>query len=113
MTGPPSVAYCRRVMREHARSFYFATRLLPVPKRRAIEALYAFFRCVDDAADEGNAAREERRERLHAFRGAVLAMISRSPAGAAEPWFDALARAFERYALDPQPLFELIDGCES
>jgi phytoene synthase len=85
---------------------------LPLQKRRGIEALYAFFRCVDDAVDEGNVSNEDRRARLQRFRDAV-GSLARSSAGCFEPWFPALSSAFERYELDTQPLLELIDGCES
>jgi phytoene synthase len=112
MSRARSATYCRGVMRHHARSFYFATRLLPVEKREAIEALYAFFRCVDDAADEGNAGIETRRTRMQAFRRAVESLHG-GPDACDEPWFDALARAYMRFAIDRRPLLELIDGCES
>ncbi len=112
MSRVKSAVYCRQVMRHHARSFYFATRLLPAAKRDAIEALYAFFRCVDDAADEGNAAITTRRARLHAYRRAVESLHG-GPDACEEPWFDALSGAYERYTIDRRPLLELIDGCES
>ncbi|HYO62809.1 MAG TPA: phytoene/squalene synthase family protein [Pyrinomonadaceae bacterium] len=52
----PNVAraydYCRRVTREHARSFYFCAHFLPREKRRAIYAVYALCRRVDDEVDE-------------------------------------------------------------
>jgi phytoene/squalene synthetase len=112
MNRAKSAAYCRGVMQHHARSFYFATRLLPSAKRDAIEALYAFFRSVDDAADEGNAGMETRRARMRAFRTAVESLHG-GPDACEEPWFDALSRAYIRYAIDRRPLLELIDGCES
>jgi 15-cis-phytoene synthase len=112
MSDAAAAEYCRRVMRLHARSFYFATRVLPLEKRRGIEALYAFFRGVDDAVDEGDASSEERRSDLQRFRNAIQS-LSGSGERSSEPWFAALSSAFERYELDTQPLLELIDGCES
>jgi phytoene synthase len=41
-----------RVTRQSGTSFYYAFRVLPAEKRRAIEALYAFCRAVDDCVDE-------------------------------------------------------------
>ena len=41
-----------RLTRESGTSFYYAFRLLPRPKRRAIFALYSFCRVVDDCVDE-------------------------------------------------------------
>ena len=41
-----------QVTRQSGTSFYYAFRVLPAEKRRAIEALYAFCRAVDDCVDE-------------------------------------------------------------
>ena len=41
-----------RLTRESGTSFYYAFRLLPAEKRRAIYALYSFCRVVDDCVDE-------------------------------------------------------------
>ena len=45
-------AHSRRLTREASKSFSLAARLLPPPKRCAIEALYAFARTSDDLVDE-------------------------------------------------------------
>lgn len=42
---------CAVVVRDHARTFYFASWLLPAEKRRAAYALYAFCRVADDLVD--------------------------------------------------------------
>jgi phytoene synthase len=44
--------YCESVTRTHAKSFYFAAKFLPKPKRRAVYPIYAFCRHVDDEIDE-------------------------------------------------------------
>jgi phytoene synthase len=44
-------AYCREITATHSRSFYLASSLLPVDKRRAVRALYAFCRISDDLVD--------------------------------------------------------------
>jgi phytoene synthase len=41
-----------RLTRQSGTSFYYAFRILPPPKRRAIFALYSFCRVVDDCVDE-------------------------------------------------------------
>lgn len=43
--------YCRQTTRTHAKSFYFCSHFLPREKRRAIYAVYALCRHVDDAVD--------------------------------------------------------------
>lgn len=60
-------ARCDAVTREHSRTFFAATRLLPGEKRRAVRALYAFCRVADDIVDEPG---EERLERLLAWDSA-------------------------------------------
>lgn len=44
-------ATCRRIAAEHGRTYYLATTLLTPPRRRAVHALYAFARMVDDIVD--------------------------------------------------------------
>ena len=50
--------YCRETARTHAKSFYFSARFLPIHKRRAIYAIYALCRHVDDAVDNVEAGDE-------------------------------------------------------
>lgn len=45
-------ALCRKITREHAKTFYMATRFLPNEKQRAVFAIYALCRYVDDLIDE-------------------------------------------------------------
>ena len=42
---------CERIVREHARTFALASRLLPAQKRRGAFAFYAFCRVADDIVD--------------------------------------------------------------
>jgi phytoene synthase len=44
--------HCRKLTAIHSRSFYLASRLLPVAKRQAVWALYAFCRISDDIVDQ-------------------------------------------------------------
>ena len=53
-------AEVERITRERARNFAFGIMVLPKPKRRAIAAIYAFAREVDDIAD-GEAPPSRRR----------------------------------------------------
>jgi phytoene synthase len=49
---PPAYAAARNICRKHARSFFFASAFLPVPKRNAAYSIYAFCRLLDDAIDQ-------------------------------------------------------------
>jgi len=44
--------YCETITKLHAKSFYFAAKFLPEPKRKAVYPIYAFCRHVDDEVDE-------------------------------------------------------------
>lgn len=45
-------ATCRSITREHAKTFYMATRFLPNTKQRGIFAIYSLCRYMDDLVDE-------------------------------------------------------------
>ena len=64
-----SYAFCRRMCRRAASSFYPAFFLLPRERRRAMEALYAFMRHTDDLADD--LPFQCRREAISQWRTAV------------------------------------------
>ena len=46
--------FCEQLTRRAARNFYHGLKLLPEGKRRAMFALYAYMRLVDDIADEND-----------------------------------------------------------
>jgi phytoene synthase len=52
----------REICRRHARSFYFASHFLPVEKRYAAYAVYAFCRLIDDAVDQEGGEEERTAE---------------------------------------------------
>jgi 15-cis-phytoene synthase len=95
-------AEVQRVTRARAKNFAYGIMVLPRPKRRAIAAVYAFAREVDDVAD-GDAPVEEKRARLQALRAALDA----PPAGAMQV---ALADARERFGIPRDALAALVDG---
>jgi phytoene synthase len=63
-------AEVQRITRERAKNFAYGIMVLPREKRRAIAAIYAFAREVDDVAD-GDLPAEEKRARLEALRAAL------------------------------------------
>jgi len=70
MTAAQAYAEVERLTRRRARNFAYGIMVLPRPKRRAIAAIYAFAREVDDVAD-GDLPTEEKRVRLEALRHAL------------------------------------------
>ena len=92
----------QRVTRARAKNFAYGIMVLPREKRRAIAAIYAFAREVDDVADGGLPLAEKRR-RLEALRTQLDAPPEDST-------FVALADARERFGIPREPLAALVDG---
>jgi phytoene synthase len=87
-----------RITRREAKNFAYGIMVLPKEKRRAIAAIYAFAREVDDIAD-GELPAEEKRARLEALRAQL---------DSGE--LVALADARERYDIPRDALSRLVDG---
>lgn len=99
---------CERLTREQARNFFYGIRLLPPPKRRALSAVYAFARRIDDIGDGELPAQrkliglDEADKQLRELGGpsddAVLV---------------ALHDAARRYDLPLDAFGDLIEGCRA
>jgi phytoene synthase len=96
-------AEVERITRERARNFAFGIMVLPKPKRRAIAAIYAFAREVDDIAD-GDAPPEEKLARL-----SELHQRLDEPPDDRAMWV-ALADARARFPISAQALPDFVDG---
>jgi phytoene synthase len=103
------VAYqrCEDVTRQRAKNFYYGIRLLPGPKRRALSAVYAFARQVDDIGD-GPLPAEEKLARL----GETRLQLARLEAAGDDPVVAALGDAVRRYPISFEALGDLVDGVE-
>jgi phytoene synthase len=93
-----------RITRREAKNFAYGIMVLPRDKRRAIAAIYAFARQVDDVAD-GDEPAEKRREGLERLR----AKLDEEPIPV-DSIFVALADARARFGIPREPLAALIDG---
>ncbi len=100
---------CARITLAHARTFSLASKLLPVNKRRAAYALYAFCRVADDLVDRADRDHHvmDLAKQLDAYRAQLLAALDGRPSG---PIFREVAWVAENYGVSPAPLFELLDG---
>ncbi|WP_433074875.1 presqualene diphosphate synthase HpnD [Dactylosporangium sp. CA-052675] len=107
--GSLAAAYrhCEEITRREARNFSYGIRLLPRDRRRALSAVYATARRIDDIGD-GSLPPDERLGRLDEVRDA----LHRLPETAGhDPVLLALHDAARRLPI-PLPAFdELIDGC--
>jgi len=102
VTVEQAYAEVQRVTRARAKNFAYGIMVLPRAKRRAIAAIYAFAREVDDVAD-GDLSAAEKRVRLELLR----TRLDAAPLSAMEI---ALADARERFEIPRDALSALVDG---
>ena len=100
--------YCQRKAAQSGSSFYYAFLFLPTERRRAITALYAFCREVDDAVDEPSEP-SAARAALAWWRGEVAQLFAGSPQ---HPVTRALAPATGPFGITQAQLNEILDGME-
>jgi phytoene synthase len=108
LTLARAYAACRSIARREAKNFYYAFVALPLERRNAICAIYAFMRRADDLADDETLPREERRRLLDAW----LAEWRAAAAGEAtsDPVFLAVCDATQRFRIPLELLDELVAG---
>jgi 15-cis-phytoene synthase len=112
-------AACEQITWSQARNFAYGIRLLQPPKRRALAAVYAFARRIDDIGD-GDLPAQDKTARLEAARTQVHALVAAVDKGAtaedagldpADPVLVALVHAGTTFAIPLAAFGELIDGC--
>ena len=100
--------YCQDKAAQSGSSFYYSFLFLPPDKRRAITALYAFCREVDDVVDECSDVNVARTT-LAWWRVQVAAVYQGTPQ---HPVAQALVPVVKQFNLPQQHLHEIIDGME-
>jgi phytoene synthase len=100
--------YCQQKAAASGSSFYYSFLFLPEEQRRAITALYAFCREVDDVVDECSDAAVARMK-LAWWRQEVAAAFHGSPQ---HPVARALAEVSGRFDLPEARLNDIIDGMQ-
>ena len=94
-----------RITQKSGSSFYYAFRILPGQKRRAVYALYSFCRvvddCVDEAGGEGEAGLARWLEEVHrAYAGSPRTELGRD-----------LADALARFPMPRRSFEDIVAGC--
>jgi phytoene synthase len=100
--------YCQQKTAQSGSSFYYSFLFLPPERRRAITALYAFCREVDDTVDETSDA-SVARIKLAWWRTEVSSMYKGAPT---HPVTQALQPHIAAYNLEEQHLQAIVDGME-
>jgi phytoene synthase len=103
MTAARAYAEVERITRKRARNFAYGIMVLPREKRRAIAAIYAFARRVDDIAD-GDLPVAQKRAQLEQLRAGLD-----GPPGE-DAVLVALADARTRFPIPGRSLHALVDG---
>lgn len=100
--------YCQEKAAQSGSSFYYSFLFLPQQRRRAITALYAFCREVDDTVDECTDITIAR-NKLVWWRKEVTAMLDGK---ASHPVMLALQPHLQPFSLEGKHLLAIIDGME-
>lgn len=100
--------YCQQKTAQSGSSFYYSFLFLPPERRRAITALYAFCREVDDTVDE-TSDQSVARIKLAWWRNEVAQMFTGTPT---HPVMLALQPHLAVYDLKQEHLLAIIDGME-
>lgn len=100
--------YCQQKAAQSGSSFYYSFLFLPTERRRAITALYAFCREVDDTVDEAT-DESVARAKLAWWRKEIGAMLAGTPT---HPVTKALEPHLQPYSLDGKHLLAIVDGME-
>ena len=100
--------YCQQKAAASGSSFYYSFLFLPPERRRAITALYAFCREVDDVVDECSDA-QLARTKLAWWRMEIGKLFEGNPS---HPVTKALAPFIEKFRMRKEQLNEIVDGME-
>ena len=100
--------YCQQKAARSGSSFYYSFLFLPTPQRRAITALYAFCREVDDVVDETSDAGVAA-AKLAWWRQEVHAAFAGRPTHPVTKALMPMAAAFQ---IEPGHLLAVIEGCQ-
>jgi phytoene synthase len=97
------------LMRERARSFSLAARLLPAAQRRPVTVLYAFFRTLDDLIDEPPVGWSHARldAELDVWETWLRAGL---PPDGPHPICDEVRAIVQAHGIPTTPLLAMIDG---
>ncbi len=101
-------AYCQAKTSQSGSSFYYSFKLLPTLQRRAMNALYAFCREVDDVVDE---CHDENiaRIKLSWWRAEISRLFQKNPQHKVT---QALLPLLDHFNLAEEYFYEIVDGME-
>lgn len=101
---------CQAYTRQYARSFYFASHVLPREKRRAAYAVYAFCRYADNVVDGSGDGGAYALRRLSALRDQLRYVYAHS--SCMDPKLMAFRDAVHAYHIPREYFHDLLHGVE-
>ncbi|MCL2586233.1 MAG: squalene/phytoene synthase family protein [Streptosporangiales bacterium] len=110
MDTEEAYAECERITWAEARNFAYGIRLLPPHKRRALAAVYAYARRIDDIGD-GDLGTDKKSKLLEEARTQVHALDAGDCPDEADAVLVALTDTGRNFDVSLAAFGELIDGC--
>jgi 15-cis-phytoene synthase len=101
---------CRHIARSAAKNFYYGFLVLPLRKRNALSAVYAFMRHADDISDDPGIPPAQRREKLDEWMHALRRVVDGERTD--DPVLFALADAQKKFNIPLDWLEALVHGTE-
>ena len=102
---------CEEITWAEARNFAYGIRLLPPPKRRAMAALYAMARRIDDVGD-GDWPTDRKLDALGELHTSIDVLAAGEVPDPTDPVLVGLAAAADRYPIPVGVLHEIVEGCQ-
>jgi phytoene synthase len=100
---------CRALHRQHGRTYYLATKLLPAWKRRHVHALYGFTRYADEIVDRtGALTPQERARELEAWAGRFVRGLAGAPTD--DPLLPAVLHTIQVFDIDLEDFRKFLDS---
>lgn len=101
-------AVCRHIARSSAKNFYYGFLVLPIRKRSALSAVYAFMRHADDISDDPRIPPQQRREKLAEWMTALRRVVEGERTD--DPVLMALADTQKTFHIPLELLEKLVQG---
>ena len=102
---------CEGITWSEAKNFAYGIRLLPPPKRRAMAALYAFARRIDDVGD-GDMPAQRKLDALAGLRSDIDALVAGTLPDADDAVYVGLLDAASQFPIPLAAFIEIVEGCE-
>src|SRR5580658_628729 len=101
--------HCEEITSSQARNFSYGIKLLPPSKRRALSAVYAFARRIDDIGD-GTLPAADKLAALAEVQASVQALAAGQPPAVVLVLL-AVHDAAQRFPIPVEAFSEIVEGC--